>query len=379
MKSSSGCLAVRSLTGAAFIAVALASVGCAGREEDELHLAVVRDGVQIAWVGSSESVTTTGVNLLQAGSQSKKGRSTGVIRLPVANGIKYSCGVTFVGRHYAITAAHCVDDQDVALGQQVVVEQYDTTALSVNTLIAQGRVTGSWPDYRRQTKLSPANGYIVKSMTCKVETRCHTPGTGDGQYGRESNCPFSQTVDIALLRCDNRPSSQLDYVKVASSDPRGAVEVWWFHEVLNMQTSTALTNPYQPANNWAHYGQYIKGNLGTNYHYFHSAADTDQQPLPLVSKHTSSNQQYRALSGLSALSNVKTTLPVCHGTSGSGFFRAGTDEFLGVTVEFGTAGNGDFVLCENMTDASEANGSAYTQVQFAQSLVTNLVPASERP
>src|SRR3954470_17173445 len=115
MKSVSECFVVRSFASAALIVSALASIGCAEREEDEVHLAVVRDGVQIAWVGSSESVTTQGVNLLQAGSQSKKGRSTGAIRLPVANGIKYSCGVTFVGRHYAITASHCVDDEDVVL------------------------------------------------------------------------------------------------------------------------------------------------------------------------------------------------------------------------------------------------------------------------
>ncbi|MEO6601146.1 MAG: hypothetical protein ABIQ16_14805 [Polyangiaceae bacterium] len=47
-------------------------------------------------------------------------------------------------------------------------------------------------------------------------------------------------------------------------------------------------------------------------------------------------------------------------------------------LEFGT-GYGGKTLCENMTVAGESNGSAYTQVQFAQSLVTNLVPASERP
>jgi hypothetical protein len=147
-----------------------------------------------------------------------------------------------------------------------------------------------------------------------------------------------------------------------------------------MQTSTAVTNPYQPANNWAHYGQYPSGqnpDLTQNYHYFHTSADTDQQPLPLVSKHTSTNQAYTALAGLSASSNVKTTLPVCHGTSGSGFFRAGTDEFLGVTVEFGT-GYGGGTLCENMTIASEANGSAYTQPKYARSLLS-LVPLNERP
>jgi len=378
MKTLSESFVVRSLTAAAVIAAALTSVGCAQHDEDELHLAVVRDGVQIVWVGSSEGVTTTGVNLLQASSQSKKGRSTGAIRLPVANSIKYSCGVTFVGRHYAITAAHCVDDQDVALGQQFVVEQYDTTGLTANSLIAQAHVSGTWPNYQRPTKLSAASGYVVKPMHCVIETRCSTRGTGNGQYGREANCPFAQSVDIALLRCDDRSSSQLDYVKVAASDPRGNVEVWWFHEVLNLQTSTAVTNPYQPANNWAHYGLYDGNNLGTNYHYFHTAVDTDQQPLPLISKHTAGNQPYQALAGLSAAGNVKTTLPVCHGTSGSGFFRAGTDEFLGVTVEFGT-GYGGTTLCENMTVAGEGNGSAYTQVQFAQSLVTSLVPASDRP
>jgi hypothetical protein len=287
--------------------------------------------------------------------------------------------VTFVGRHHAITAAHCIEDDDVALGQTFSVEQYDTTNLTASAFSSQAQVTGTWPNYRRPTKLSAANGYVVKPMQCVIVSRCSTRGTGPGQYGRD-NCPFTDSVDIALIRCDNRPNTQLDFVNVAGSDPRGNVEVWWFHEVLNMATSTVLTNPYQPANNWAHYGQYPPGDpadLTQNYHYFHTSVDTDQQPLPLVSKHTSTNQPYRALSGLSTRNNVKTTLPVCHGTSGSGFFRAGTDEFLGVTVEFGTSYTGT-TLCENMTVASEGNGSAYTQVQYAASLVTNRVPTSDR-
>lgn len=369
----------RTWSTATLVTTALAATSCAGREEDELQLAVARQSVQIVWVGSNEAVTTTGVNLLLGSSQSKKGRSTGVIRLPVANGVKYSCGVTFVGRHHAITAAHCIEDDDVALGTPILVEQYDTTNLTANTLIAQAQVTGTWPNYRRPTKLSAANGYVVKPMSCVIVSRCGTRGTGSGQYGRD-NCPFAESVDIALLRCDNRSNTQLDFVNVAASDPRGNVEVWWFHEVLNMATSTVLTNPYQPANNWTHYGQYPPGNppnLTQNYHYFHTSVDTDLQPLPLISKHTSSNQPYQALAGLSTQNNVKTTLPVCHGTSGSGFFRAGTNEFLGVTVEFGTSYTGA-TLCENMTVASEGNGSAYTQVQFAASLVANRVPLNDR-
>ena len=86
-----------------------------------------------------------------------------------------------------------------------------------------------------------------------------------------------------------------------------------------------------------------------NYHYVHS--DQGQQMLPLVSKHKSNGQPYRALGAHNA-TTTKTNVPICHGTSGSGVFLDGTYQFLGV-ADLGPHVTDANRLCDVMTNSSD--------------------------
>jgi len=356
-------------------AATLTAIGCftacgASDSNDEPLLATSREPVQLAWVGWNESTTTTGVNLLKASSQSVNGKATGALRYGISNGVKYSCGVTFISHTYALTAAHCVDQADLSLSSTFTVEQYNTTNLDLNQAFGlQAQVSGDWPDYYRSRKLSAADGYVVKPYTgCKIIARCSTPT----EYGHDVKCPVppGYNLDLAMIQCPTREKNTVNYVKVATDAHVAevkagtrAVEVWWFHEVLNLATTANMPyEPYMPNFNWDHYGKY--GAENQNYHYWHSAADTDRQLLPLISKHTATNALYKATAE-ETMYIMDTNIPVCHGTSGSGVFAAGVNEFMGIVAEFGTAFTGG-VLCETMTAASTGNGMGYTQHNWAR-------------
>lgn len=346
--------------------------GCGADGGAKETLATSRDPVQLAWVGENESSSNVGVNLLKASSQSVNGKATGAMRYGISNGVKYSCGVTFISHRYALTAAHCVPSSDLSLNSTFTVEQYDTTNLDLNSAFGtQAQVSGDWPNYVRDRKLSAADGYIVKPFTgCKVVRRC------SDIYGRDA-CPLpaNNSLDLAMIQCPTRPTNTVNYVRVASDTHANEVkagtrnvEVWWFHEVLNLATSDADPyEPYMPNFNWYYYGAYPQNkDLTQNYHYWHAAVDTDRQLLPLVSKHTSINTPYKALA-VETQYIVDTNIPVCHGTSGSGVFAAGVNEFLGVVAEFGNSFNGQ-TLCVAMTDSSAGNGMGYTQHNWARTL-----------
>jgi len=343
--------------------------GAAGGDEEEGQLATSREPVQLAWVGWNESTTTTGVNLLKASSQSVIGKATGAMRYsdPHNNGVKFNCGVTFISHHYALTAAHCVPSSDLTLNNVFTVEQYNTTNLDLNQAFGtQAQISGAWPNYTRTRKLTSADGYIVKPYTCKVVRRC------SDIYGRD-NCqlPATNSLDLAMISCSQRETNVVNYVKVATNTHANEVkaktrnvEVWWFHEVVNLATSANMPyEPYMPNFNWEHYGKFQDDHT-LNYHYWHSAADTDRQLLPLVSKHTSTNAPYQVLATESQYI-LDTNIPVCHGTSGSGVFASGTNEFMGIVAEFGNSFNG-VPLCVPITDSSAGNGMGFTQHNWAQ-------------
>lgn len=343
-------------------AALLIAASCASSSEDEeLQLATTSQAVQSVWVASSETATNRGVNLVTTSSQSRKGKSTGALFYKSKDNSIPSCGVTFISHQYALTAAHCVPKEDITLSTAFTVEQYDTRNLSMSAFAAQTQVNGTWPDYYRPNVLNSSVGYNVTRYLnlCKVVRRCHNT------YGRD-NCPFTDSIDLAMLRCIARPLSGQNWVPVAASDSGTQnVEVWWFHEVLNLATDASTPYaPYQPNFNWYHYGKYTNPKTD-NYHYWHhTPPDTDRQLLPLLSRQQPNGVRYHG-NGHTGTTTTKSTVPVCHGTSGSGVFAGGTDNFLGVVALFGPNFSGE-PLCDSIGTSSEATRMEYTQATWAR-------------
>lgn len=329
---------------ALIVSTACSLAACGGVDEQELELATSTQPVQAAYVASTETATNRGVNLVTTSSQTRKGKSTGAIRGTLPGGLKPTCGATFISHRYAITAAHCVDQYSTS--QNFTVQQFNTTNLNMNAYGSQQQVSGTWPDYHRANKLTSAQGYSVANLSCRVTRRCMLSPV---------SCPLTNpSVDIALIHCSARSTQGLNWVPVATSDTGTQnIEVWWFHEVVNLATSSATPYaPYMPNHNWWHYGKYPPGSpvqYDENYHYWHSSADTDHQLLPLVSKQTSNNQPYRGLGhDQNDASVTRSNVPACHGTSGSGIFRSGSsDELLGPAI-YGPGWAG-VTLCAGIT------------------------------
>lgn len=349
----------------------LAACSGSGAQNSEGALGMAQDAVQIAWVGITESSTTDGVNLIRESSQTRKGKATAAIRA-VRGAVNASCGSTFISNRRALTAAHCVDNY--AAGQTFTVEQYNTTNLNLSQAVNQSTVTGSWPSYARPVKLSNSDGYFVTSYSCTVERRCSL---------NPLNCPAGAvSSDIAMVYCSSRSlawQAVKNWVPVAASDPIGAtVDVWWFHELLNLDTSfVPYTEPYSPDFNWYYYGHYDgPGTEGQNFHYTQTAAER-LQLLPLRSTHSKQNVPYTSTGTFSV--TTSTNIPVCHGTSGSGVFRRDTDELLGVADTASLhAGGESAVLCSDMNAVIGSSSMQYSSRQFTA--VFNTLPevTSER-
>jgi len=368
---------VVALFGASAVAGAtlLAACGAAGDgESEEPTLGMAQNAVQIAWVGTSETSTTDGVNLIKASSQTRKGKSTGAIRI-VDGAINASCGATFISNRRAVTAAHCVENYSTT--QTFTLEQYNTTNLNLSAAINQSTVTGLWPNYTRPVKISNTDGYLVAPYTCKVERRCSI---------NPVNCPAGATnSDIALVYCSGRlpAGTPKNWVPVATSDTSGAtVDVWWFHELLNLDTSnTPYTMPYSPDFNWGHYGHYNgEGTESTNFHYTQNVFGERLQLFPLRSTHSKQNVLYRSSGALTGLT-TNTNVPVCHGTSGSGVFRGTADELLGVVDTGGLAVGTDYnVLCSDMNAVIGSSSMQYSSRQYTAIFgsLPEVTAASER-
>jgi len=369
-------LRLRGEFGLCSVVVVLALAGCQREPEGELVLAG-QDPLQSVFVAWSESTTFKGVHLVTSWANGKKAKSVGVIRpqgdnWPGAEGIREAtCGATFISKHHAITAAHCVDSGNVpnVLPSQASpfrVQQINTSALNLTEAMDQTRITGTWPGYTRADPLTAAEGYNPITLTCFVEARCDST-TG---FGRDA-CPpsfGSAVVDIALINCPQRQAT--DYVKVAASDSGNApIEVWWFHEVVNLNFGTAA--PYQPVGNEEHYFNSVATAAGhsNNYHYRNDQGE--HQPLPLVSWRNVNNAQY--FSTGKGTTYTTANAPICHGTSGSGVFAApvaGNWNDPDPRV-LGPAIHGDLFLnshlCENMNNATSASFD-YVNVENTQKI-----------
>lgn len=346
-------------------------VACSSSERgDGESLATSADPLQSVYIGWDESTTNRGVNLVKASSTSRKGKSTGAIRTATADGYEATCGVTFVSHNYAITAAHCVDaGSGFALNTTANIEQYNTVNLNMNKLYASDNIgptgTDPWPNYTK-TALTSADGYVKTTYSCQLKRRCNP------SYGSLINCPLSgndaTNADVAMLYCSSRSTSGLNWVPVsASSETGSAIQVWWFHEVVDLATSSSDPyNPYQPYFNWYHYGNLPNAaDHSANWHY--NNVGLTLQPLPLVSKHNASNVNYTA--GTIGSYSTNTTIPVCHGTSGSGVMLANSDALVGVVS---TGGLGGTVLCANM------NATTGVSMQYVnRSLLRSFTNVSE--
>lgn len=306
--------------------VSLFASGCLAGSEEEEEVASVSLPVSLGMVTLSETSTAGWANIVTAASTSLLGQSMGVIRTSTG-----SCGTTFISNHYAITAAHCVEEFDIN-ALIVFVESYRTSSLQLAEVWDAAVVSGTPHDTSTWTindRLTSSEGYNRGLMLCRVKRRCD--GTNEG-------CPSGvpTAADIALLECPLRTSTS--WIPVESSNPTsGDVETWWFHEVLALQQYAAQSGWSTPADNYADYG--LWGGLGpTSWHY--TAGQFYHQVLPLRSLTWADGTKYKITGSKQGFPHeLFTDTPVCHGTSGSGMLLWGHTAVLGPTVSSGELGS----------------------------------------
>ncbi len=349
----------------AILLVLSIGVGCAFEAEDtgsENNIAKTQAPVQWDYMYESGSILRRAKifhNMTSGTNRKWIGQSTGNIIIQdeyYSSGanVKTSCGATFISPHYAVTAAHCVDgstDQHPVVDQDriIFVVEY-AVGPNLPNLENQAGVDWTypdhlWPSWTRQGALDGSDDYSISRVNfCKVWLRCdqydldYADGTGFGPgICNGTNCPCANTgvdgVDIALLHCINdRPASAIvngetvpTYVTVSSSNQyAGGVNVYWFHEVLDLPTSDT------GAANWSRYGGYEEDDYPNNFHYAYSMGD--HQRLPIVSDTfykqsdgTTHNYKVTQWGAMYSESNIFA----CHGTSGSGIFETGMTFLLG--------------------------------------------------
>ncbi len=278
--------------------------------------------------------------------------------------IRSTCGVTFVDRTHAVTAAHCADDVDVPEPARTTlsVELYDVDA-SVDWTTAS-KLAGTFPAYEHGT----ISGIKTTTLSCKVIRRCKF-----GAY----ECPESirdAEPDIELLECPNGLPSDRQPVSVARADAetRGNVAVYWFHEIYD--TPTAAPRSYDAAarDQFAHYTT-ADPTGAQNFHYFGGGRN---QLLPLVSTPfpmVRGSVERRRLGRQNGV--VWTDLFGCHGTSGSGVMQVdanGRYELLG-PVATASADWGSKRLCTDVAlHAAGRKNVSYTPNEFVRAIVAGL-------
>jgi hypothetical protein len=274
-----------------------------------------------------------------------------------------SCGVTFVSPHLAVTAAHCVDNFSF-----MFVEEFDTRNLSMLKVVGpQSKITGTYPNWTPGPRLTAADGYTSNFLTnCSVARRCKFA---------PFNCPIAENPDIALIRCNDR--TRKTFATTTASDADGTrIETWWFHEIYDLPVNDDGTE------RWTHYGlappkevqpdgtRITLGDQNFHYNYFHQLF-----PLNTIGRNVADlSSGFPTVMTIPAQIRRHDTankvswgdLQVCHGTSGSGVFRAGTNVLLGPLI-FGEGAR----LCQPSTQANATGNSAHTSASFTNSFVVN--------
>jgi hypothetical protein len=356
---------------AACLGVVLLLAACASDSEDDAELVGGEEAaVQSSPVDIHYSVATTALT----GPLAKAQRATGALLVPrrapngddsivtTSNGIKIrsTCGVTFIDRTHAITAAHCTDPIDIPNPpvRPMTVEMYDVSPdLDWR---AAARVVGMYPNYSH-ARLAGKPGYKVTRLQCVTQSRC-TFGTWQ--------CPepaLSEQADIALLKCDPLPADR-EPVSVARADAQtGAAAVFWFHEIYDAPTAQPARTAQREAVDL--YNHYTRSDPtgANNLHYFD---DGQNDLLPLISTDWRSGRKRSRLGGEGSV--VWTDLFGCHGTSGSGVMAldAATNsyQFLGPVA----TGSMDWVtqrLCVNLSTHREGRRStSYTMLKYTKAM-----------
>lgn len=255
--------------------------------------------------------------------------NTGPWGLPVRLTVRGTCGVTFISPHYAVTAAHCVEQRNVPdpPSTPLTVRQFDVTNASLLGLNAAALIKGTYPSYQPlSTSMKDVPGYQSTALSCKLVSRCATPLIDSPAY----NCDFAG--DIAMLYCGDR-ASNAPWLPVASSDPLvGPVEMYWFHELLSPipLTQPAPGSPAVDFDRYQHYtllGAGSSDKLAAQMNNWHYIASPTNALLPLKSVPWSNGAPRQRL-----FHSTATDLFGCHGTSGSGVLQrnaTGDLELLG--------------------------------------------------
>jgi hypothetical protein len=250
-----------------------------------------------------------------------------------------------------------------------VVKTYDVSAMSDATLAAGTMINGgNYPNWSASHTFTPAEGYLVSTFHCRLIAKCDT------EWGLFGDCPAKgipeTNVDIALLKCEDRPANSPSLPVVASDPETGPVEMNWFHEVYRIATQP--DEAQIPPGAFAHYTALDTDHPEENFHYLGASvgAGEKNQLLPLRALPWPNNTP-RTRNGAFSATVVSTDLYGCHGTSGSGILElngTGGHSLLGPVSKAGSKG---FVgrLCEHGPDTSPgAPLMGYTRAKFTRAL-----------